>query len=135
MQATRTSLRGVGRIDEGAFKASGQGLVFARLGHNLLRDAVVRVCDKSILPSRDTPQHTPGCATAVGLQTGSCLLELSFLVAHKLRRVESIVKGTATRLTPADGQTRLLEVTLESQRARIEPQRSSPLKLVLWARG
>src|ERR1700732_1322719 len=56
MQATRTSWRGVGRIDEGGFKASGQGLVFARLGHNLLRDAVVRVCDKSILPSRDTPQ-------------------------------------------------------------------------------
>src|SRR3984893_3264745 len=91
MQATRTSWRGAGRIDEGAFKASVQGLVFARLGHNLLRDAVVRVCDKSILPSRDTPQHTPGRATAVGLQTSSCLLQLSFLVAHKLRRLESIV--------------------------------------------
>ena len=229
MQATRTSLRGVGRIDEGGFNASGQGLVRReglqlrkrpavqmsehpapgpisdarqilkddslpvcfRLGHNLLRHAVVRVPDKSMLPSRDTPQHTPGCATAVGLETRSCLLELSFLMAHKLRRVESIVgangdsldtqvnaqtagwfrdfrrfstdrdvqvkltvpeyqigaaslpgaqleapRGGQLQLTRhptlgADGQTRLVEVTLESQRARIEPQRSSLLKLVL----
>ena len=109
MQATRTSLRAVGRIDEGGFQASGQGLVGGeglqlckrpavqmsehpapgpisdarqilkddslpvcfRLGHNLLGDTVVRVPDKSMLPSRDTAQHAPGCATAVGLETRS----------------------------------------------------------------
>lgn len=57
-----------------------------------LTDAMVRVRDKSILASRDTPQHALGGAAAVGLETRPCSLKRSFLVANKLRRVESIVR-------------------------------------------
>ncbi len=63
-----------------------------------LADAVVDVRDKSILPSRDTPQHTLGGAAGVGLETRPGSLKRSFLVVNKLRRVKSIVRRDSNTL-------------------------------------
>src|SRR2546423_4729525 len=68
------------------------------LRDDALADAMVRVCNESILTSRDTPQHTLGGATAVGFEARPCSLNRSLLVANDLRRVESVVRGDGNTL-------------------------------------
>lgn len=73
-------------------------LVGLSVRDDFLANAVARVCNKSILTSRDTPQHTLCCAAAVGLESRSCVLKPSLLVTNKLRRVKSAIRRNSNAL-------------------------------------